>query len=282
MEYTDVILRLLREALERYRLQNRANGRERSWKQVAFDIFEPPLTLSDQEVDALLKPEAESLRRFTAGKQTPTPERLDRLREFLIDEECLAESDLATGDATAADVRALYKFFDFRPGGIFPFPRALIAASAAPHDRTELRILRTWQEGEGLRVSEAIYWVSSPPRLNDMQNLESYLEKNNTGKFVREGWLVETPARQLLFFFKDPLRRSTTYSTVVYDGRDLESDFPRGTMWVLDHLDFSNPDGYQEHFPSEDLKGANLTTMAVHRWTAAQLRRYGMTLTWES
>lgn len=281
MEYTDPVLGRLREALERYRITQAVNGRTRSWKQVAFDIYEPPLDMSDEDVDALLKPEAESLRRFAAGKQTPTPERLDRLSGFLIAEECVHEDDLTANDPAVADARGLYRFFDCR-GDELSFPKFLFAGTRSGPEAMEIRVLQVWRQDGFAKVAETIHWVPTPPRLNDLRNIMDYLDKNSTGKFSHEGWIVETPASQVLIFFKDPLKRSVTFSSVVYDGRSGLPDFPDDTMWMIDHVDFSNPEGYQEHFPDTAGPGVNATTVAVQRWTVAQLRRYAPRLTWAS
>src|SRR5690606_37402391 len=86
MEYTDVIIRRLRDRLMRYRTENRIGGRKRPWHRVAQDIADAesvPQSFYNREdnFDVL----GEALRRFEAGLQVPSKERLDAIRAFLIE-----------------------------------------------------------------------------------------------------------------------------------------------------------------------------------------------------
>lgn len=281
MEYSDLILRRLRESLERYRMKNRVNGRTRSWSQVAFDIVDTA-DLDEAAIDAMLKAEAESLRRFAAGTQTPTPERLDRVRDFLLEEGSFTEDELLKADILPADVRGLLGFFEFEADRIWGVPGCLIANRSAPHGRRELRILKIAKRDGCIAVEEAVHWTDKVPYVNDLDALENYLERHSKGRLKREGWLVESPSKQIVIYFKDRVQRSLTYSSVIFDGRQGGGDIPRNTFWVLDHAAFSNPDGFQAHFPEEHGPNTNLTELAVANWTAAQLCRYEPKLLWSN
>src|SRR5690606_5268543 len=143
MEYSDDILERVRAALIEYHAATAANGRKRSWSKIASDLhfsfLEPPpiddgADDDDERIVDIDKPVAESLRRFAAGTQTPSKDRLDAICAYLKEKSYLSDEDLVPAEPASHLLRALQAFFGIRdsaevPAGTFTIHGVFAASS---------------------------------------------------------------------------------------------------------------------------------------------------------
>jgi hypothetical protein len=94
MQLTEWQTRRLRDRLMRFRKARGVNGRDRPFERIALDILACEKAGLAFDHDSSAKSLAESLRRFVSGKQSPSEERLDALRIFLMEESFIAANDL--------------------------------------------------------------------------------------------------------------------------------------------------------------------------------------------
>lgn len=287
MEYNDLLLRRMRERLERYRKENREKGRDLQWHIVAERVFPEKLDMDDDE-EVSFKNEAESLRSFAAGKRVPVDSRLDAISKFLLAEGYLDKDQLRTTDAIPEEVRALYRFTASEEQQLHNTLQKLGCAFAAvrhsPHNRHEISILRFDAESGGVKVREVVHWTSAAPQALEVDGLERFAARHSMASVRREGWLVELNSGQLLLFLRDPKIGEMECATVISDGREQTLYNYTGEMRVLRHKSFLNPDGYVPYVDrirgeSENVPSSMVDT-GIANWMAEELWRYQRDQSW--
>lgn len=204
MEYTDAVLRRMRDALVHYRSDNRIGGRKRKWERIAEDMLESPSTPREIRMNEAEYPVlGEALRRFAAGTQTLAVPRRDVLRDFLAAKRYLLQDDLAVDDISQDWVRSLYKFFE---GGSEPV--------AAPHHRLEggycgarreeygkkrISFIRIALRADGiLGVEETLHETSLDWASRDFTALQRVAKAGTLKREKLDGWIMGRGEQQLL------------------------------------------------------------------------------------
>ncbi|KQZ26512.1 hypothetical protein ASD50_03645 [Mesorhizobium sp. Root552] len=225
MEYTDPVLRRLRDRLIRYRSEARTNGRKRPWHRVAMDILDAESVSPayyEKEVSSEILGEA--LRRFAAGLQTPTVERLDAITAFLTEQHYLSGSDLGEAQAPLEAARQLAAFFGEATPRHLPARDALCGqflALRADGGRKKYVLLDVSPVGDsGLQVEETEHSTSAVTQSRSPAELRRFLKVASTAVEKRDGWMVEAPRGQVIIFIRDRLNEEANVYTVVADDRE--------------------------------------------------------------
>lgn len=224
MDYADATLRRLRDRLIRYRNDVRVNGRKRTWETIANDILDAesvPRSTYDRETS--FKVLGEALRRFAAGLQTPTPERLDAIAAFLIEKKFLTREEL---DETANDLAALQMLagvFEnddsrisatFRRNGLIG---SYVAVRTTPNRRHEYAILEIGSTGnQAYIVEETIHRTNAASPSLELGALRRFFRVASMGADKGDGVVVESHGGMPLLIMRDRLTRAATVYSVVF------------------------------------------------------------------
>ena len=242
MDYTDAMIRRLRDRLMRYRTENRIRGRKRPWHRVAQDIADAdtvPREFYDREdnFDVL----GEALRRFEAGLQVPSRERLDAIRIFLIEKRYL---DADGDDETATPQRLIDNVRGFL-GGDQPcaLPETALGCFIAEQRRGGrgyvYRVVSIMPAENGTGVfEESIHKTAMAARTRDASELRRFFQVAATATQRRDGWVLAGRNGQLLMLVKDRITGETEIGSFVtnteaeelYRGAPLQF-LDGGTEW---------------------------------------------------
>lgn len=238
MEYTDPVLRRLRDRLIRYRSEARTNGRKRPWHRVAMDILDAESVSPayyEKEVSSEILGEA--LRRFAAGLQTPTVERLDAITAFLTEQHYLSASDLGEAQAPLDAARQLAAFFGEAA------PRHLAARDAlcgqfmavrTDGGRKKYVLLDVSPVGNSaLQVEETEHSTSAVSHSRSPAELRRFLKVASTAMEKRDGWMIEAPRGQVIIFIRDRLNGEANVYTVITDDREAGAASAAHNMHLL-------------------------------------------------
>lgn len=257
MEYPEAVVRQLRDRLARYHSETRINGRKRSWERVAEDMLDatstPPAFVSAE----FYAPLGEALRRFAAGKQVLTAERLDVLRGFLVERGLLTLTQTEISSEMARSLNALFGVDD-TVGEVAraTFEGNFVGVKKRWNEECEIAILRIAQNGDvGLCVEEEIHVVGSTPSAYDMRALDRFLQIRRRATLRKDGWLVHTADRQVLLVLRDRLSLVTSFCSIAY----WETSNRAGTAFFVlmrqsPNLNFGGPKQSQEE-SSEYVRG---------------------------
>lgn len=256
MEYADDILARIQAALIDYHAATHSNGRKRTWSAIARDLHEAnieTLAVDDDEEDDDVpfgdpyKPLAEALRRFAAGSQTPSRERLDALCTYLKSKSFLTEADLRPAEVGNSLVRALTAFFggpaesrDFAAlHGRFAASRKLASG------RTELSVINVREAGTHAPVVEdKVYSLPIAPQSTKRDALARLLKRSGGSEQRFDGWLFHRNGQTCLVV-QDSLRDEPCIYTVL-DRKVAAGDTP-AAMLLVKSRDFGAPAaGYEK------------------------------------
>lgn len=189
MEYADDILARIQAALIDYHAATHTNGRKRTWSAIARELHETVLDTLDTDEDLEddderltdpYKPLAEALRRFAAGTQTPSKERLDALCAYLKSKSFLTDADLRPAEAWNPLVHALSAFFGGPDDGrdFAPLQGRFAASRKLPSGRTELSVVTVRDGGVHAPVVEdKLYSLPIAPQSTKRDAPAKYLLK---------------------------------------------------------------------------------------------------------
>lgn len=218
MDYTDAIIRRLRDRLLRYRSESRIGGRKRPWNRIAQDIADAesvPRAFYDKEDDFDVLGEA--LRRFAAATQVPTVERLDAITAFLTEKGYLTREEMEEVEPPVQAILALAQFFGSHDG---PNPQAFcgefFAARHSANGRNEYRLLTLAMNGNtGMQAEETAHLTAARARTNDPRELRRFFKVAATATIKSDGWLVPVDPRQFLMLVKDRTTGEAELRTLV-------------------------------------------------------------------
>lgn len=224
MDYADATLRRLRDRLIRYRNDVRQNGRKRTWETIANDILDAdtvPRSTYDREPS--FKVLGEALRRFAAGLQTPTPERLDAIAAFLIEKKFLTRDELDEASNDLAALQLLAGVFQsedsrisaaFRRNGLIG---SYVAVRTTPNRRHEYALLEIGTAGnQGFIVEETIHSTNAASPTQELGALRRFFRVASTGADKGDGVVVESHGGMPMLIMRDRLTRLATVYSVVF------------------------------------------------------------------
>lgn len=222
MEYSAASLRRLRDRLMRYRLERRSTRRQLGWESVAENILNSPAVSGnfyDRE-ESKVKVFAEALRRFAAGSQVLTTERLDALKAFLMDEGFLSEGDLVEATAPMQAILGLDAFFGERSNDVIAGRKALcgsfICVSKDERGRPEYRLLTVEGDGQSvLSLSETAYITGAETTARDRIKLERFFRRNAIAAIPSDGWLYVSGGA-IIFLMQDRQTGQSTLRSVIF------------------------------------------------------------------
>lgn len=245
MEYGDAIIRRLRDRLLRYRSETRMGGRKRPWHQVALDIADAecvPRSFYDREDDFAVLGEA--LRRFAAGTQVLSRERLDATTSFLKEKGYVTDADLEQAEAPVQILHGLAAFFG---DGSLPDPQALcgdyLAARHAPGGRNEYRLLTIALNGSGaLEAEEVTHVTTARTHTRHPVELRRFFKVASTAMTRCDGWAVALAGGQALILVRDRLSGAGALRTLFPAG-DSDEEGSARALHILEHGPFAPPRG---------------------------------------
>lgn len=261
MEYSDPVLRRLRDRLIRYRSEARTNGRKRPWHRVAMDILDAasvPASFYDKEDSTEVLGEA--LRRFAAGLQTPTVERLDAITAFLTEQNYLSATDLGTAQAPLDAARQLAAFFGEAAPRHSSARDALCGQFLAVRSdggRKKYVLLDVSPVGNsGLQVEETEHSTSTLTHSRSPTELRRFFRVASMAMEKRDGWMIEASRGQVIIFIRDRLSGDANVYTVIADDREPGTASPAQSMHLLRPIPFAGgapivPLGQQQPAQSE-------------------------------
>jgi hypothetical protein len=235
VEYSDDNLARLRAALIDFHAATHSNGRRRSWSVIAAMIVEAAQHLAPPEEDGddtwpqndddrlplsanddPYKPFAEALRRFAAGTQVPSIERLDALCELLVAKSFLTRADLQQSGTPSL----LHTFREFFEGGgqepVAPLVTGRFAAERRhASGRIELSFMTTGDSQTGpAAIEEYVYNLRQAPQSTKREALVRLLSRTGGSEQRLTGWLFQT-TRQTCLVLQDTLRGESTIHLLV-------------------------------------------------------------------
>lgn len=249
MEYSDDNIARIRAALLDYHGATHSNGRKRSWSVAAEAIaaaetpdLVPPedddddddLAGDDQRVRDPYKPLAEALRRFAAGTQTPSTDRLDAITDFLKSKKFLSDADLRSTERSPDLVQALSAFFGAAHD---PAQEGIEGRFTASRKRdglpNELSILTVRKNGNRApAVEDRFYSLPIAPQSTKREALVRLLGRTGGSEQCFDGWVLLNKGR-INLFLQDTLRSEVGVYTVVTG--------PGASMALLKSNDFGFP-----------------------------------------
>lgn len=260
MEYADDILARIQAALIDYHAATHTNGHKRSWSVIAQEIYDSAfdtLSVGDDGVSGdPYKALAEALRRFAAGTQTPSKDRLDALCAYLLSKSFITDADLRPGDASHPLVRALSAFFGSpEEGRDFAVLHGRFAASrplASGH--TEVSVITVRNGGDYAPVIEdRLYHLPIAPQSTKRDALVRLLKRRGGSEQRFDGWLFHRDGQACLVV-QDSLRGEPSIYTVL-DRKVAAGETP-AAMLLVKSRDFGAPaPGYEKgrmSFVAED------------------------------
>lgn len=255
MEYSDDILARIQAALIDYHAATHTNGRKRTWSAIARELHDAAIDSFD-EVDDIedddepfgdpYKPLAEALRRFAAGSQTPSKERLDALCAYLKSKSFLTEADLRPAAVGNPLVHALSTFFGVAGEAATAALQGRFAASRKqPTGRTELSVLTVKADSNSVPVVEdKVYSLPIPPQSTRRDALARLLKRSGGSEQRYDGWLFHWKGQTCLFV-QDSLRGEPSIHTVL-DYKVAAGSAP-AAMLLVKSRDFGAPaPGYEK------------------------------------
>ncbi len=246
MDYTDAIIRRLRDRLIRYRSEGRIGGRKRPWNRIAQDIADAdsvPRAFYDKEDDFDVLGEA--LRRFAAAISVPSVERLDAITAFLIEKGCLSRDELQEADAPAQAIRSLAEFLGGNDDGPIPDTVLLcgqyLAERRDQRGRNEYRILAIAQDGnKGFQVEEISHTTAMQARTRNPAELRRFFKVAGTSTTRNDGWIVRGRNKQVLVLIKDRLTGAAELRSIVY-AVPASDGGTAGSLYMLKHGELGLP-----------------------------------------
>lgn len=254
MEYADDVLDRLRAALMDFHAATARNGQKRSWKAIASAIHDGFLEapeIDDDDDDILPdpdKPLAEALRRFVAGAQRPSPERLDALCQFLKSKSYLTDGDLASGTPDAPLLYAMRQFVNGKAHAPLSTSSSrirgtLTASRRHAHGRTELSVLSiSDSDKDTVEIEDRIYLLPVPPQSTEREALARHIKRTGGAVLIHTGFALGWQG-QVVAFVRDTLYDDVSVYTVLQskpypDGRS-------GSVALIKSGDFGRPaDGH--------------------------------------
>lgn len=274
MEYTDPVLRRLRDRLIRYRSEARTNGRKRPWHRVAMDILDADsVSPAYYEKEGSSEILGEALRRFAAGLQTPTVERLDAITAFLAEQHYLSGADLGEAQAPLEAARQLAAFFGEVAPRHLPARDALCGQFLAVRTdggRKKYVLLDVSPVGNSaLQVEETEHSTSAVTHTRSPAELRRFLKVASTAMEKRDGWMIEAPRGQVIIFIRDRLNGEANVYTVVADDRKAGGANAAHNIHLLRPVPITGgarivPLAPQESTQAEDTMPAFLNQMIWH------------------
>jgi hypothetical protein len=272
MEYSDDIVERVRAALMDYHAATAANGCKRTWSSIASALHQgflvPPLIDEDDDNDFRDpdKPLSEALRRFAAGAQTPSKERLDALALYLTEKSYLSESDLKPAAPDSPLIRALLGFFsesaDPATPRSFTIRGSFSASRKNSSGRTELAVLTIRDGDKGVAaVEDKLFSLPIPPQSIKRDALARILKRTGGAELRFDGWLFQSQG-QVCLFVRDSLRNNPSVYTVL-ESKSRAASSP-ANLSLLKSRDFGiRAPGYKAlmYIP----KDADVTEMAFSR-----------------
>lgn len=265
MEYADDILARIQAALIDYHAATHTNGRKRTWSAIARELHETVLDTFDTDEDLEddeerladpYKPLAEALRRFAAGTQTPSKERLDALCAYLKSRSFLTDADLRPAEAWNPLVHALSAFFGGQDHGrdFAPLQGRFAASRKLASGRTELSVVTVRDGGVHAPVVEdKLYSLPIAPQSTKRDALARLLKRSGGSEQRFDGWLFHRNGQACLVV-QDSLRGEPSIYTVL-DRKVAAGDTP-AAMLLVKSRDFGAPaPGYEKgrmSFVTED------------------------------
>ena len=243
MDYPDVTLRTVRAALLEFRSTTRVNGRKRSWHAIADDINDEYIQRQDDDAYKAL---AEALRRFAAGTQTPSPDRLDAVCQYLIARKFLSPVDLKPEATEPVLVKALQEYFgaagDTGPPG--PPLAATFIGSRKIGSRHELSFLKIGTEAGGrFAVEEKLYSLPIAPQSNRRDAIARILSRHGGSESRYSGWLIRARGQHCLFA-RDEISKEPSVHIIVRLETGGQGQ-PPSELTLLKSRDFGDrPPGY--------------------------------------
>jgi hypothetical protein len=215
------------------------NGGKRSWHAIADDINDDYIHQPDEDAYKAL---AEALRRFAAGTQTPSPERLDAVCQYLIARKFLSPVDLEQEATEPFLVKALQEYFgagaDAEPPG--PPLAATFVGSRKIGTRTELSFLKIGAEESGrFAVKEKLYSLPIAPLSHRRDAIARILSRHGGSESRYSGWLIRARGQHCLFA-RDEVSKEPSVHIIVR----LETGGhgqPPSELTLLKSRDFGNP-----------------------------------------
>lgn len=246
MDYSDAIIRRLRDRLLRYRSESRIGGRKRPWNRIAQDVADAdsvPRAFYDREDDFDVLGEA--LRRFGAGLQVLSIERLDAVTAFLSEKGYLSAGDMQEAASPVQLIRSLSEFLGGGDDGTLPEADLLCGRFMAERQdsrgRNEYRILAITQNGDrAFQVEETSYVTAMRARSRNPVELRRFFKVASTAETRNDGWLVQGRHRQVLLLVKDRLTGEAELRSVVY-ALPSETDDGAGALYLLRHGELGIP-----------------------------------------
>lgn len=250
MEYADDILARIQAALIDFHAATHSNGRKRTWSAIARELHEAALesldAADDEDDDDVpfgdpYKPLAEALRRFAAGSQTPTKERLDALCAYLKSKSFLTEADLRPAEASNPLVHALTAFFGGQDDGrdFAPLKGRFAARRKLPSGRTELSVISVREGGTHAPVIEdKLYSLPIAPQSTKRDALARLLKRSGGSEQRFDGWLFHRNGQACLVV-QDSLRGEPSIYTVL--DRKVAAGNTPAVVLLVKSRDFGAP-----------------------------------------
>jgi len=274
MDYSGDVIERVRAALMDYHAATATNGRKRTWSAIASDLHDeflsPPVVddENDEDLRDVDKPLAEALRRFAAGAQTPSPERLDALCRYLVGRSYLSEGDLNPAAPASPLFHALRSFFgastDPAAARSFPIKGSYAASRKHSSGRTELAILTISDGDIGFAAAEdKLFVLPVAPQSTKREALARILRRTGGAELRFDGWLFQSQGQACLFV-QDSLRKNPGVYTIL--DRKPGAEGSRASVLLLKSGDFGAPmPGYNREGLIPISKEANVREMTFAR-----------------
>jgi len=251
MEYSDDILARLQAALIDFHAATHSNGRKRTWSVIARELYNSAIDSLDSDDDGQsgdpYKALAEALRRFAAGSQTPSKERLDALCSYLKSKSFLTDADLRPAEVGSPLVHALTNFFggEEESRTVATLQGRFAASRKLPSGRTELSVVTVRNTDVRVPIVEdKIYSLPVAPQSVTRDALARVLKRLGGSEQRYDGWLFHKNGQTCLVV-QDSLRGEPSIYTVL-DRKVASGDTPAAIMLVKSR-DFGAPaPGYEK------------------------------------
>ncbi|MDT3379628.1 hypothetical protein RNI52_20025 [Labrys neptuniae] len=251
MEYSDDILARIQAALIEYHAATHTNGHKRTWSVIAEQMYNSAIESLGADDDGQsgdpYKALAEALRRFAAGSQTPSKERLDALCAYLKSKSILTDADLRPAEVGSPLVHALTIFFG---GGdesrtVPPLQGRFTASRKLDSGRTELSVVTVRNAGANVPVVEdKLYSLPNPPHSMTREALTRFLKRSGGSEQRYDGWLFHKNGQTCLVV-QDSLRGDPSIYTVL-DRKVAAGERP-AIILLVKSRDFGAPaPGYEK------------------------------------
>lgn len=251
MEYSEDTLARIQAALIDFHAATHTNGHKRTWSVIATELYNSAIGLLNADDDGHsgdpYKALAEALRRFAAGSQTPSKERLDALCSYLQSKSFLTDADLRPAEVGSPLVHALAIFFGAEEEGrtVTPLQGCFAASRKLPSGRTELSVVTVRNAGIRVPVVEdKLYNLPVVPQSVTRDALARVLKKKGGSEQRYDGWLFHKNGQTCLVV-QDSLRGEPAIYTVL-DRKVAAGDTP-AVILLVKSRDFAAPaPGYEK------------------------------------